>query len=161
MMNNCCRDYIEQCAGVDILSFFNTQKNRRTSWLLSVLNMILVIGVLINVSVRRIQKCWKRSGHILMRMESSRRKLFATELYYVAHEVVRLMNSTGWQENSDKENSIFNHPIQGTGADGFKMALIDLDGRLADQDARIVHILHDEIIVETKDDIAGGCSCDS
>ena len=47
-----------------------------------------------------------------------------------------------------------NHPIQGTGADGFKMALVDLDSD-AGKDARIVHILHDEIIVEAREDIAG------
>ena len=34
------------------------------------------------------------------------------------------------------------------------MALVDLDRRLAGQDARIVHILHDEIIVEVREDIA-------
>lgn len=38
---------------------------------------------------------------------------------------------------------------------GFKVALIDLDGRLAGQDAQIVHILHDEIIVEAREVIAG------
>ena len=57
--------------------------------------------------------------------------------------------------DEDKENSICNHPIQGTGADGFKMALVDLDGRLTGHDAQIVHILHDEIIVEAREDIAG------
>lgn len=54
-----------------------------------------------------------------------------------------------------KENSMCNHPVQGIDADGFKIELIDLDGCLAGQDARIVHILHDEIIVEAKEDIAG------
>jgi DNA polymerase I len=57
--------------------------------------------------------------------------------------------------DEDKENSICNHPIQGTGADGFKMALVELDRRLAGQDAKIVHILHDEIIVEAREEIAG------
>lgn len=32
--------------------------------------------------------------------------------------------------------------------------MIRLDDELADQDARIVHILHDEVIVEAKEDIA-------
>lgn len=50
-------------------------------------------------------------------------------------------------------NSLINYPVQGTAADGFKMALIRLDDELADQDARIVHILHDEVIVEARDDI--------
>ena len=56
--------------------------------------------------------------------------------------------------DEDKENFICNHPIQGTGAYVFKMTLFDLDSD-ADKDARIVHILHDEIIVEAKEDVAG------
>ena len=44
--------------------------------------------------------------------------------------------------------------MQGTAADGFKLALIYLDNQLAGHDARIVHILHDEVIVEARDDIA-------
>jgi DNA polymerase I-like protein with 3'-5' exonuclease and polymerase domains len=50
--------------------------------------------------------------------------------------------------------SISNFPIQGTASDGFKLALIALDERLQGVDAKIVHILHDEIIVEAKDEIA-------
>lgn len=47
--------------------------------------------------------------------------------------------------------------MQGTAADGFKIALVDLDNHLADLDAKIVHILHDEIIVEAREeDIADG-----
>jgi DNA polymerase I len=45
--------------------------------------------------------------------------------------------------------------VQGTGADGFEMALIDLDGRLTGQNTQIIHILHDEIIVEAREEIAG------
>jgi len=56
--------------------------------------------------------------------------------------------------NSTDSNSIVNFPAQGTGADGFKYALWMLDDKLKDLDARIVHILHDEIIVEVKEDIA-------
>jgi DNA polymerase I-like protein with 3'-5' exonuclease and polymerase domains len=51
------------------------------------------------------------------------------------------------------ENSLYNYPVQGTAADGFKRALLELDDQLAVLDARIVHILHDEVIVEAKDDI--------
>jgi len=57
--------------------------------------------------------------------------------------------------DEDKENSICNHPVQGSGADGFKMALVELDRQLVGHDAQIVHILHDEIIVEVREDIAG------
>jgi len=57
--------------------------------------------------------------------------------------------------NSTDSNSIVNFPVQGTGSDGYKIALLLLDGKLMDLDARVVHILHDEIIVEAKADIAG------
>ena len=53
-----------------------------------------------------------------------------------------------------KVNSLYNYPVQGTAADGFKIALIDIDRQLNGQDARIVHILHDEVIVEARTDIA-------
>jgi DNA polymerase I-like protein with 3'-5' exonuclease and polymerase domains len=56
--------------------------------------------------------------------------------------------------NDVKVNSLYNYPVQGTAADGFKLALIDLDDQLAGQDARVVHILHDEVIVEARKDIA-------
>jgi len=51
-------------------------------------------------------------------------------------------------------NSLINYPVQGTAADGFKMALIRLNKGLDGQAARIVHILHDEVIIEAREDIA-------
>ena len=48
---------------------------------------------------------------------------------------------------------LYNYPVRGTAADGFKLALIDLDDQLDGKDARIVHILHDEVIVEARTDI--------
>ncbi|BBO76179.1 hypothetical protein DSCW_35960 [Desulfosarcina widdelii] len=51
-------------------------------------------------------------------------------------------------------NSLINYPVQGTAADGFKMALIRLEDELIGKDARIVHILHDEVIVDAREDIA-------
>ena len=56
--------------------------------------------------------------------------------------------------NSTESNSIINFPAQGNASDGFKYALWKLDVELRGLDARIVHILHDEIIVEAKEDIA-------
>jgi DNA polymerase I len=75
----------------------------------------------------------------------------------IALEKGDYLNQTGeiTLSDADKENSITNHPIQGTGADGFKMTLVDLDEKLSGQDALIVYIHHDEIIVEAREDIAG------
>jgi len=53
-----------------------------------------------------------------------------------------------------KTTTLYNFPVQGTGADVFKLALVDLDLKLRDMDARIVHIIHDEIIMEARSDIA-------
>jgi DNA polymerase-1 len=52
------------------------------------------------------------------------------------------------------DSSLFNLPVQATGADGFKLALIHISGKLNGLDARIVHTQHDEIIVEAGDDLA-------
>jgi len=60
--------------------------------------------------------------------------------------------------NSTADNSIVNFPVQRTGSDGFKIALLILDGKLRKLDARVVHILHDEIIVEVRAEISGQVS---
>jgi DNA polymerase I-like protein with 3'-5' exonuclease and polymerase domains len=52
--------------------------------------------------------------------------------------------------NDMKVNSLYNYPVQGTAADGFELALINLDDLLAGKDARFVHILHDEVIGEAR-----------
>ncbi|MGD0915202.1 MAG: hypothetical protein ABSB22_01980 [Thermodesulfobacteriota bacterium] len=40
-----------------------------------------------------------------------------------------------------------------TGSEGFKMAGVDLDERSKGMDARMVHMMHGEIIVEAKTEI--------
>jgi DNA polymerase I-like protein with 3'-5' exonuclease and polymerase domains len=50
--------------------------------------------------------------------------------------------------------SLFNLPVQATGADGFKPALINISKKLNGLDARIIHTQHDEIIIEAGKDIA-------
>jgi DNA polymerase I len=51
------------------------------------------------------------------------------------------------------DNSLFNWPVQANGADGFKLALYLVSRGLEGVDARIVNTLHDEIIIEARDDI--------
>lgn len=53
-----------------------------------------------------------------------------------------------------KDTSLYNYPVQATAADGFKQALIKLYRKLEGLDAKIVHTLHDEIIVEVNEEIA-------
>ncbi|MFC1554520.1 DNA polymerase [candidate division KSB1 bacterium] len=61
-------------------------------------------------------------------------------------------------DNETKVTQIYNYPVQSTGADGFKLALIELDNQLKPHDAEIVHTVHDEIIVEATAVIAVGIS---
>ena len=56
--------------------------------------------------------------------------------------------------DDSSDRSLFNLPVQTNGADGFKLALIHISGKLNGLDARIVHSQHDDIIVEAKDHIA-------
>jgi DNA polymerase-1 len=52
------------------------------------------------------------------------------------------------------ENSLCNFPVQATAADGFKRALVLIDEKLQGINAQVVHILHDEVIVAAREDIA-------
>jgi DNA polymerase I-like protein with 3'-5' exonuclease and polymerase domains len=47
-----------------------------------------------------------------------------------------------------------NLPVLATGADAFKLAVLIISNRLEGADARTIHTLHDEIIVEARADIA-------
>lgn len=51
------------------------------------------------------------------------------------------------------DRSLFNLPVQATGADGFKIALYLISHGLEGVNARIVHTQHDEIIIEARDGI--------
>jgi len=57
-------------------------------------------------------------------------------------------------QDDASDRSLFNLPVQATGADGFKLALVSISEKLNGLDACIVHTQHDEIIVEARDDIA-------
>jgi DNA polymerase I-like protein with 3'-5' exonuclease and polymerase domains len=57
-------------------------------------------------------------------------------------------------QDDASDRSLFNLPVQATGADGFKLALIHISEKLNGLDARIVHTQNDEIIVEAREDIA-------
>src|SRR5208283_1019934 len=51
------------------------------------------------------------------------------------------------------DTSLFCLPVQTNGADGFKLALCLISRGLAGIDARIVNILHNEMVVEARDGI--------
>jgi hypothetical protein len=59
--------------------------------------------------------------------------------------------------NPDDHNALLNNPIQSTGADGLKAALRNVyDGlkraKISRADARMVHHVHDEILLEVRND---------
>lgn len=52
------------------------------------------------------------------------------------------------------ERLAINSPIQGTGADIIKMATVELQKKLKDFDAKILLQIHDELVIEVKEEIA-------
>ena len=52
----------------------------------------------------------------------------------------------------------YNHPVQGLCADILKLALIDLETVLIKFDAKLIAVVHDEILLECPEDVAGAIS---
>ena len=48
-----------------------------------------------------------------------------------------------------RPNTLFNQPVQGLAADGMKADLVVLQKRLEELDAKLVAVIHDEVIVQT------------
>ena len=98
-MNNCCRDYLDQCAELTYCLF--SVRSR-------VGERLATLGLNCNDGHWLFDQCFGPSNTEVL--EETRmyldedgeiqEELFATDLYYVAHEVARLMNSTGLQKNS-------------------------------------------------------------
>lgn len=63
-------------------------------------------------------------------------------------------DSSDKQQVSGASRNGKNTPIQGTGADILKRALHLLHGRLKGTSGRLVHVVHDEIVIEAKEDEA-------
>lgn len=88
-------------------------------------------------------------------------KIFST-MYEWRHQVIREAKSDNvvksacgrirWLNHDDKPNAISNFAVQATAADGFKMALIQLHEKLPQYKARLIHSMHDGIIVEVPEE---------
>ena len=99
-MNNCCRDYVDQCVALSYCLFSIRSRSG---------GRLATLWLNCSGGYWRFDKCFGPSGTEVL--EETRpyldedgelqEELFATELYYVAHEVARLMNSAGWQKNSN------------------------------------------------------------
>ncbi len=56
-------------------------------------------------------------------------------------------------DEATRDGTIVNFPIQGNASDIFKLALIELDKQLDESNARIIHTLHDAILLEVRSDL--------
>ena len=98
-MNNCCRDYVDQCAEMTYCLF--SVRSR-------VGERLATLGLDCNDGHWRFDQCFGPSNTDVLEETRTyldedgelQEELFSTELYYVAHEVARLMNSAGLQKNS-------------------------------------------------------------
>lgn len=98
-MNNCCRDYVDQCAEMTYCLF--SVRSR-------VGERLATLGLNCNDGHWRFDQCFGTSNtEVLEEIRTYldedgelQEELYATDLYYVAHEVARLMNSVGLHKNS-------------------------------------------------------------
>jgi hypothetical protein len=98
-MNNCSRDYLDQCAELTYCLF--SVRSR-------VGERLATLGLNCTEGHWRFDQCFGPSNTEVLEETRTyldedgeiQEELFATDLYYVAHEVARLMNSIEWQENS-------------------------------------------------------------
>ncbi len=97
-MNNCCRDYVDQCAEMTYCLFSIRSRSGER---------LATLGLNHSEGYWRFDQCFGPSNTEVLEETRTyldedgeiQEELFATELYYVAHEVARLMNSAGWQKN--------------------------------------------------------------
>ena len=98
-MNNCCRDYVDQCAEMTYCLF----SIRRRSG-----ERLATLGLEYDHDYWRFDQCFGPSNTEVLEETRTyldedgelQEELFATDLYYVAHEVARLMNCAEWQKIS-------------------------------------------------------------
>jgi DNA polymerase I len=62
------------------------------------------------------------------------------------------------QERGALRREAMNYPIQGSSADIAKLALIYIHEELTDLDARLINSIHDEFVVECREDLSGEVS---
>lgn len=83
-------------------------------------------------------------------------KEFAKENNFVKTMFNRIcyinLSDTKEPQKSFLERLAINAPIQGTGADIIKMAMIQVYNNIKDYDAKIVLQIHDELLIEVKDE---------
>ncbi len=96
LMNNCCRDYMDQCAGLAYCLFSICSRSGER---------LATLGLAYDEDYWHFDQCFGPANTEVLEENRTyidedgefQEEIYATDLYYVAQEVARLMNSNGWQ----------------------------------------------------------------
>jgi len=107
-----------------------------------------------------IDRYFEKYPNVLTYMEDTRRlaaKLGYVETVYGRRLYLKDINSKNIMVKKAQERIAINAPMQGTAADIIKLAMIEVNKTLKEQnlDARIIMQVHDELVFEVKEDISG------
>jgi DNA polymerase-1 len=99
-------------------------------------------------------KLWKRAdgefmenGEVLLRTQSGR-------VRRLTEDDMRCKSKQNPSKKWPRKNVVYNTPVQSLASDGLKQSLVLLWPHLKALDARPVNIVHDEIIIECRKDVA-------
>ncbi|MCE2529157.1 MAG: DNA polymerase I [Acidimicrobiia bacterium] len=84
-------------------------------------------------------------------VQEARRVGYTTTLFGRRRYLPELL-SGNWRTRQMGERMALNAPVQGSAADVIKMAMIELDSRLALDEARMLLQIHDELVFEVRED---------
>ncbi len=84
-------------------------------------------------------------------VKEARRVGYTTTLFGRRRYLPELL-SGNWRTRQMGERMALNAPVQGSAADVMKMAMIELDGRLARDAVRMLLQIHDELVFEVRED---------
>ena len=99
-------------------------------------------------------RIWKRAdsefrenGEVLLKTRSGRvRRLTEDDMRYKSEQDL--------SKKGPKKTVVYNTPVQSLASDGLKQSLVPLWPRLKALNARLVNLVHDEIIIECRKDVA-------
>ncbi len=100
---------------------------------------------------KRADREFRENGEVLLKTLSGRvRRLTEDDMRYKSEQDL--------SKKEPKKTVVYNTPVQSLASDGLKQALVLLWPHLKALDARPVNIVHDEIIIECRKDVAAEMS---
>ena len=90
--------------------------------------------------------------HYLREVVKEARKVGYTTTLFGRRRYLPELLSGNWRTRQMGERMALNAPVQGSAADVMKMAMIELDSRLARDAARMLLQIHDELVFEVRED---------